>query len=58
MFTSWRTSLIGVAAVIIAGLVKLGYISVEMGATISSVLVGVIGLLAKDFNVTGGTKEQ
>lgn len=53
MFTSWQTSLAGLAAIIVAGCVKLGYITAEQGATLSGVIVGIIGLLAKDRNVSG-----
>ncbi len=58
MFASWQTSVMGVVAIFIAGLTKLGYITPEMAGTIALVLSGLIGLLAKDRNVTGGTKEQ
>ena len=58
MFKSWKTSAMGVAAIFIAGMTQLGYITPEMAGVISGILVGLVGLFAKDSNVTGGTKEQ
>ncbi len=58
MFKSWKTSVMGLMAIIVAGLTKLGYITPEAAGIISGVLISLIGLFAKDSDVTGGTKEQ
>ena len=53
MLKSWKTSALGLMAIIIAGMVKLNYLSPEMGAVVSGILVGILGLVAKDNDVSG-----
>ena len=55
---NWKTSLAGIVAIIFAGLVQLKYLTPEQGVVISGAILGIIGLVAKDNNVTGGSVPQ
>jgi hypothetical protein len=57
MFTSWKSSVIGLAGFVLAGCTAKGWITVEQSAAILAFIVGILGLVAKDSNVTGGTRE-
>jgi hypothetical protein len=54
---SWKTTLSGVVAAIGQVLPLFG-IPAEVGAAISTVALFLIGLFAKDSNVTGGSVSQ
>ena len=58
MLNNWKTTAVGIVALIIAGLIQLKYLTPEQGGVISGVLIGIIGLVAKDNNVTGGSVPQ
>ena len=55
---SWKTSLAGIVAIIIAGLVQLKYLTADQGVVISGAILGIIGLVAKDGQVTDGSIPQ
>jgi hypothetical protein len=50
---NWKTSLAGLASIIIAGLTHTGKITPETGAALLSVAGGLGFAAAKDGNVTG-----
>jgi hypothetical protein len=56
---NWYTTLagcIGAVAQVVYSLLSQG--TVDMKTILSAVGLAVLGFLAKDFNVTGGTKQQ
>lgn len=55
---NWRTTTAGIVAIVIAGLVQLKYLTPEQGVVISGAIIGIIGLVSKDSNVTGGSIPQ
>lgn len=55
---NWQTTLTGVASLILGGCIYQKWITAEQSAIILSMIVGVLGYLSKDKNVTGGTREQ
>ena len=55
---NWKTTAVGVASFILAGCAAKGWISADQSAALLALIVGVLGYLAKDSDVTGGTREQ
>ena len=55
---SWKTTISGLAAIIVAGCVSLKYITPDMGVIILGVIAGILGFVSKDNNVHGGTVAQ
>jgi hypothetical protein len=63
LLTNWKTSLGGVLLIAIAGVQIIGVSipgipHVDFGTALVGLVTGVIGLVAKDSNVTGGTTSQ
>jgi hypothetical protein len=63
LLTNWKTTVGGVALIAIAGLQMIGVSipgigHVDFGTSLVAMITGVIGLVAKDSNVTGGTTPQ
>jgi hypothetical protein len=63
LLTNWKTSLGGVLLIAIAGVQILGVAipgipHVDFGTAVVGLVTGIIGLVAKDSNVTGGTTSQ
>lgn len=63
LLTNWKTTLGGVALIAISVLQMLGVniagiAHVDFGTSVVSLITGVIALVAKDSNVTGGTTSQ
>jgi hypothetical protein len=56
LFTNWKTTLLGFLGAIV--LAAQGYFSTQPGAWpyVGAAIVAIFGLVAKDSNVTGGTK--
>lgn len=55
MFTSWQTTLAGIISIMAAGAVTVPSLK-PYAEVIGLLSAGAVGLLAKDKNVTGGTK--
>ena len=53
MLKSYKTTIMGVAGFILAGCTFAKWITVEQSAAILALIVGLLGMLAKDANVTG-----
>ena len=53
MLKSWKTTINGVAGFLVGGAVYMKWITVEQSAVFLAAVIGLIGLLAKDSNVTG-----
>jgi len=53
MLKSWKTTINGAAGFLVGGAVYMKWITVEQSAVILAAVIGLIGLLAKDSNVTG-----
>jgi|WetSurSiteA1Bulk_404760.scaffolds.fasta_scaffold99507_2 hypothetical protein len=56
---NWKTTLVGAvlgAALVVVNLIQAG--TVDTKTLITAGAVALIGLLAKDFNVTGGSVQQ
>ena len=54
ILASWKTSTVGIAAIITAFAPMLGLpVTPELASTIALALTGIIGLFSKDANVTG-----
>ena len=58
MLKSWKTTINGAAGFLVGGAVYMKWISVEQSAVILAAIVGLIGLLAKDGDVTGGSRSE
>lgn len=63
LITNWKTSLGGVVLIAIAGLQMVGVVipgvaHVDFGTSLVGFITGLIALVAKDSNVTGGTTSQ
>lgn len=60
--TSWKTTLLGVASLFVAAMQSYGdgtiAAALQDPRVQTAVLIGAIGLFAKDSNVTGGTVGQ
>lgn len=57
--TNWKTSLGGVLAALGAALSQNGDTTIKsIGGVLAALGALLMGLAAKDFNVTGGTKQQ
>lgn len=56
LLKNWKTTLSGVAIGLIATATYLGWITPDQGVSITSVLTALGFVVAKDNNVTGGTK--
>lgn len=55
---NWKTSALGVASLIIGGLVQTGKMAPESGVTLTAAIAGVLGLAAKDSNVSGNASSN
>lgn len=55
---NWKTTVAGLLVAAIAAAEYLHYITVEQGMAIIGVLTSLGFIVAKDNNVTGGTKPQ
>ncbi len=58
MFTNWKTTVTGIIGFILAGCTAKGWVTAEQAAAILAAIVGILGVLAKDGDVTGGTRVQ
>jgi len=56
MIKNYKTTIIGVVGFILAGCVSQSWITTEQSVTILAAIVGLLGVLAKDNDVTGGTR--
>ena len=55
---NWKTTVIGILGFILAGCTAKGWVTAEQSAAILAVIVGVLGYLSKDKDVTGGTRSE
>jgi hypothetical protein len=55
---NWKTTLTGVVGFILAGCTAKSWVTAEQSAMILALIVGVLGYLSKDKDVTGGVREQ
>lgn len=57
-FVSTKTTLIGLCAIPLAVCLKMGWLDQESIMAAALTLTALLGLVAKDYNVTGGTKSS
>lgn len=55
---NWKTTATGIASIILAGLVQLNYLTAAQATVITGIIVGILGFVSKDNNVTGGSVPQ
>ena len=53
IFKNWKTSVVGLASLVVGGLIHTGKVSPESGATVTALLAGMLGVASKDSNVSG-----
>ncbi len=56
--TNWMTTIPGIAAILIGLAVQFNWFTPAQGVSILAAATGIIGILAKQFNVTGGSIPQ
>ena len=55
---NWKTTLTGVVGFLVGGAAYMKWITAEQAGIISTIIIGILGVLAKDNDVTGGTRSQ
>jgi hypothetical protein len=55
---NWKTTAMGIAGFLLAGATAKGWVTADQSAGLLALIVGILGYLAKDKDVTGGTREQ